>query len=267
MAVTNWSWALAQGTNWSSTRSPGCAASKSAVAEVRNARSSGAPGSMIQTCNGLLASAPPADGVSTPQPGRSPSARSATNPRRSAEPAPTRWEGAPTALPRARRTRRAPGPCRRSAERAPAGREGAPTVPRARRERRGRGAGGGLMRAPGPPRRRERRRRGRPRAPPRRGGGGGGGPAGRGGGGGADVRSHRAGQERRAATPAVVGPQGGVETSPADPEPAADVAQEVPPAVDAGHGAVDDPTAALAGAGAAAAPHHGAGRVPYPFRG
>ena len=38
-----------------------------------------------------------------------------------------------------------------------------------------------------------------------------------------------------------MGPEGGVEAPPADPEPAAVVAEEVAPAVDAGHGAVERP--------------------------
>ena len=57
----------------------------------------------------------------------------------------------------------------------------------------------------------------------------------------ADVALHEPGQARRPAAPAVVGPEGGVEAPPADPEPAAVVAEEVAPAVDAGHGAVERP--------------------------
>src|SRR5581483_8338319 len=69
MAVTNWSWALAQGTNWIWTRSPGWAASKSPVAPVRKVRRSGDPGSMIHTRSGPVADVPRPDGVSRPQPG------------------------------------------------------------------------------------------------------------------------------------------------------------------------------------------------------
>ena len=81
-----------------------------------------------------------------------------------------------------------------------------------------------------------------------------------------DVAFHQPGEQRRPAAPAVVGPEGGVESPPPDPEPAAGVPEEVPPAVDAGHGAVEGPDPAARPGPADTARHRGRGRPDRPLR-